>query len=122
MIRHFHRSRTTAGSRRWLVLLSALWLNLAILPCAMALETASEPGHDCCPPVLELAAAADCCELDSVNVENREFEPSKDSVAMCSTMPVSRKAVFTSLQAQPPPPDPDSPAPPLHLLNCVFLK
>lgn len=99
-----------------------MWLNLAILPCAMALETTPEPGHDCCPPVLELAAVADCCELDPVSVEQRDFDPSKDVVARYVAGPLKLQPVFSVPQLVPLPPNPENPAPPLHLLNCVFLK
>jgi hypothetical protein len=125
MIRAIAQNWTVPGRRRVGALLLALCLNLAIIPCAMALEVV-EQGHDCCPPEIQLEAV-ECCELDAVSIDARSgtlgpFDP-PDSDAMPASWP------FQDLSTAPAhhwssvgPPDPPDDFPPLHELFCVYLK
>ena len=48
--------------RRVAAVLLAVFLNLALVPCTMAVEVVGE-GHDCCPPELRLDPS-ECCQID----------------------------------------------------------
>ena len=114
-----HRSHG-AVTRKGAALVLALLLNLAILPCAMALES-TDTGHDCCPPTLELQQL-DCCEFDEVSVDHRDGK--KSDVAMVSSLD-DRPLVPTlraALRRIPIPPDSGGGSPPIYVLNCVYLK
>ena len=100
-------------------------LNLAILPCAMALE-AAESAHDCCPPEIQLEAA-ECCTLDDVNVDTRSGTLKPYEPPECVALPVSaaahdRLATFGRHLPVVEPPDPGGSPPPLHKLFCVYLR
>ena len=108
-------------SRKGLAVLITFWLNLALLPCAMAIETA-EDGHDCCPPTVELQQI-DCCELDSATVDKRggKFESYDDQVVEATVAPWPQiyKADISENEMRPP--DPADYSPPLHKIFCVYL-
>ena len=125
MIQGLGKNIAFSASRRvWVVLLVAL-LNLALVPCAMALEVREE-GHDCCPPELNLELLQ-CCELDDVSVDKRDGllelwdTPDYDDVAMgplaerLALIPVIRSSVTD-------PPDPPDRVENLQKLLCVYLK
>lgn len=125
MIQRFASSWTTLGRRRVSTLLLALSLNLAIVPCTMALEVV-ERGHDCCPPELQLESS-ECCELDDVSVDVRfgTIEPldTPDADAL-PTMSVSRTLGVAAYRhtVSVDPPDPPGNFLPLYDLYCVYLK
>ena len=102
-------------------MLLAFWLNLALLPCAMALE-APDLGHDCCPQTIEIQQA-DCCDLDAVTLDKRDgtFEAADEVlVATIDSGWPSLRSVVPGWQAKKPP-DPGNHSPPLHKLFCVYL-
>jgi hypothetical protein len=101
--------------------LFTFWLNLALLPCAIAIETAQD-GHDCCPPTVELQQI-DCCELDSATSDKRggKFE-SYDDLFVVSTVvpwPSLHRADISENEMRPP--DPAYYSPRLHKIFCVYL-
>jgi hypothetical protein len=113
------------GRRRVGAFLLAVCLNLALLPCAMALEV-EEQGHDCCPPEIQLEAA-ECCQLDDVSVDARtgmlELFDSPDLVALpAPSFYQVLAAARTRYAASAQPPDPPDEFPPLYDLYCVYLK
>jgi len=121
MIRLFGPRRNKRVTRKGRALLLAFWLNLALLPCAMAIETAQD-GHDCCPPTVELQQI-DCCELDSATADKRggKFE-NYDDLFVVSTVvpwPSLNKADVSENEIRPP--DPVDYSPPLHKIFCVYL-
>jgi hypothetical protein len=114
----------TVLPRRTAAILLAVCLNLALVPCTMALEVVEE-GHDCCPPELRLDPS-ECCEVDDASVDARsgllklddngdvddESAPAYGSLAAA---PMG----FHFATTGPPEPPPRSVA--LHKLNCVYL-
>ncbi len=112
--RKTRKSRLTAGA------LLAVWLNLALLPCAMALETVEE-GHDCCPPTIELQAL-DCCEPGDVCVDSRSEYNQVDKTALVAVQVAAPPTVaLVRASHHDPPPDPACTVTPIYLANCVFL-
>ena len=123
-------------------LLTVLWLNMAVLPCAMAFESAETCPH--CPPADEhemashhghgeaeaqpacATAQVECCDLDEASVDTRggspEARPASDVVVVTAS-PVAAVPVRTSGQCYCATGPPDAPgvAPPLHVLYCVYL-
>jgi hypothetical protein len=137
---------TAQGTRRAFGLLLALWVSLALQPCAIA---ASE--HDCphCPA--EIAAAptshhdhggsgnhhnaakmhdcasmqADCCELDDSIVNVRVDLPDLDDLTAFITSaapPQLADAPRGQAERLASPPEPPDRSVPIHLMKCVFLK
>lgn len=128
---------------RVLAVVFALWLNLAVQPCAMAFDT----DHDCphCPPSQEDPMAAhhgghgdeakpgcdtqpsDCGEVDDFSLDGRfslgKLKAKAETVALVSpSVPeVSADPIGFSTTAADPP-GPTAAPPPIHLLNCVFLN
>ena len=122
------------------VLLAAVWLNMAVLPCAMAFETAE---HDCphCPPAEEHAghhghgkaealdkteASCDespCCDAGEATIETRsgKIKPSADTVVAGTSAIVELPARGVRHAAAADPPDPPGAFPPRHVLFCVYL-
>lgn len=135
------RSRATpAGNVLTIVL--ALWINLAVQPCAMAMGTGSDCPH--CPPAVEdtLAMAhghhgqeddsdcaslgTDCGDIDDFGVDSRGAQSKvKDKAQIAVPAPLPSGELPIVPVAIPIPatglPDPAVAPPPLHLLNCVFL-
>ena len=108
-------------TRRGITLLLAFWLNLALLPCAIAIEVSAEE-HDCCPQTIEMQQA-DCCELDAVLSDTRgDNYDNLDDQFVASSDPAwpSLQAVDCS-KHEIRPPDPGVHSPPLHKLFCVYL-
>ena len=121
MTRLFEHRGGRRFSRRGLAVLFTFWLNLALLPCAMAIET-DQDGHDCCPPTVELQQI-DCCELDSATSDKRggKFE-SYDDLFVVSTVapwPSLYRADISENEMRPP--DPTDYSAPLHKIFCVYL-
>ncbi len=112
-------------SRRAAALLLAVLLNLAIVPCTMAIEV-EEEGHDCCPPELKYEPR-ECCELGDVNIDSRsafqkyDVTPDFDFAVAGSLTSVAAfsPAVFI---ASSDPPDPPGQSVALHKRHCVYLK
>lgn len=121
MIQLFGKFRRAGASRRGIAVLLAFWLNLALLPCAMAMEVPAE-GHDCCPPTIELQPS-DCCELGDVALESRDG--SVDTPDDPGFAPIERPWLSLSTRTTPrwseKPPDPGYHSRPLHKLFCVYL-
>lgn len=122
MIRHFRQASANLGSRRWLAVLTVFWLNLALLPCAMAIEVAAE-GHDCCPPSIELQPS-DCCELAAVTLDHRDNKVESPDSTFVPAADNSWPSLntFSNVPQVANPPDPGNHSPPLHKLFCVYLK
>lgn len=102
----------------------AFWLNLLLLPCAMAME-APDDGHDCCPPSIELQPL-DCCVVDDFSVDHRKGSD-KDSdkngaVFVSAEHRAHSLAARAGHRPSAPPPGPEGASPPLYVLNCVYLK
>lgn len=134
-------------TRNWghpvLGLLAAVWLNLALQPCAMAMEA----DHDCphCPPAHEhemmahhghgeakaeapcASLEAPCGELDDVSMDGRSGQLKvKDTVELpvaiahepaTSTVTAGERCNYATG-----PPQRAGLSPPLHVLFCVYLK
>lgn len=146
MIAKNHNLRNVPGARKVFGLLLALWVSLAIQPCAVA--AVSE--HDCphCPTEIEAApesqhhhghaasanetgqaadcgaTQADCCELvegiASVRVDSPE--PDDEIPAITSAPP---PGVLDAPRARPalavPLPQLVAARVPLHIIKCVYL-
>lgn len=140
MIRQFLQFRAKSASRRAFAVLAVFSLNLAAMPCTMALELESQNNH--CPPMSDqamvheghhavqtdvdcLSLQADCCAIAQVTADNRV---SAEKVQKDSTAVVVITATWPSLDMplvryhELRPPDPKVSFPPLHVLNCVYLK
>ena len=119
-----HRMR---GTRRGATLLLAVLLNLALVPCTMALEVAEEThhGHDCCPPELQLDPS-ECCQIDvgSTDARTGVVKPDLDDGGPVAApayedlvqLPVRRHDDVDD------PPDPPGVSPDLNALFCVYLN
>ena len=123
MIRVIAKSRQFAASRGAAALLLAFILNMALVPCAMAIEVVSEE-HDCCPPELRLEAA-DCCEVDDGSVQSRstkfEFDEG-DKVSLAPSYALLLPALSGRHSPVVDPPDSPDARPDLNALFCVYLK
>ena len=128
----------TAMTRGVWALLAVIWLNTAVLPCAMALESGD---HDCphCPPAEEHAMAghhggghehhearkscaeSQCCDVDEATLESRTSKYLPDVTVASSSpaldLPSRPERHSTALD----PPDTPGTSPPLHVLFCVYL-
>jgi hypothetical protein len=121
MIQLFGQKRDGRVTRKGVALLLTFWLNLVLLPCAIAVEVPSE-GHDCCPPTIKMQQT-NCCEVDAASSDQRggKFEGQDDLVVLTTTLSwPSLPAANISLQ-EARPPDPAISSPPLHKLFCVYL-
>ena len=137
------RKRQPRGLRA-IGLFAAVWLNLALAPCAMAVE--DEEDHNCphCPPAQAhghhethpgMQAQTSCaddladCGLDeSFSHDTRSGQsPSKDAPEELPAVAVAGRfdggePVIVRQRAPPAHLAGRLPAgPPIHLLNCVFL-
>jgi hypothetical protein len=121
MIRQFGQGSGGRVTRKGIAVLLVFWLNLALLPCAMAIN-APETDHDCCPPSIEFQPS-DCCELDAATADKRggKFEAHDDLVVISTGVnwPSLHKDSISRHEARPP--DPAYSSPPLHKLFCVYL-
>lgn len=128
-------------------LLTILWLNMAVLPCAMAFQGDDDCLH--CPPAEDHAAhhgmghheghnqpaakppcdtaQADCCDELTASVDGRgskfEYRPASD--VACAGPPLSENV--NALGSAPDrratdPPEIVGCAPPIRTLYCVYLK
>jgi len=125
MIQWIAQNLAFSASRRVQAVLLAAFLNLALVPCTMALEVIEE-GHDCCPPELNLELSQ-CCVLDDVSVDKRDGvlelwdAPDYDVIAIGPLDElVARVPVYHSSATDPP--DPPDRVESRHKLFCVYLK
>ena len=135
------QARSTVTSRV-LAVVVALWLNLAVQPCAMAFGDDQDCPH--CPPMQDMQMAghhghqtdntgkdcetsqSDCGEIDDFSLDGRNSLSKLQAkplpvaiVAPASPMAIVDPIGFSTTAADPPRPLASST--PLHLLNCVFL-
>lgn len=122
MIQRIAQDLGFAASRRALAVLLAVFLNLALVPCTMAIEVVEE-GHDCCPPELKLETS-ECCEVDDISVDVRGgVEPEDLPDYEFAAAP----SIASGFAAVPPrymvadSPDPPGKPTALHELFCVYL-
>lgn len=134
----WHRGNT--ATRRGLGVLMIVWLNLLITPCAMAFEAEHSCPHDQASAHHEHGQAGqatvehpcasmeeDCCDVGIAS-----FDARSGDIKLKDTPEAAYVAApgFAELQMQFPawvapvvdPPDPPGAFPPLHVLNCVYLK
>lgn len=123
MIHGFAQHFGFSAPRRVLAVLLAVFLNLALVPCTMALEVV-EKGHDCCPPELSLSSY-ECCAVDDVSVDRRDGSIDFDNADVEMAAIPEHQDVSTAASmryiAAPDPPDPPERSLALHKLNCVYL-
>lgn len=129
--------RSTTGTRRRLAVVTFIWANLAMLPCAMAIggpmhgeaqagtahvhhahnADAADSGSD--------APEADCCDLGDAVVAERSasVEKTPDNVFLAAVVDIDTRAAATvgRLHTTTDPPERSRSAPRLHALNCVYL-
>ncbi len=137
------RRKPAALRPKVLGLLTVLWLNMAVLPCAMAFESSETCPH--CPPAAEhemaphhdhgevkaqpdcATAQVECCDFAEVSVDTRgvklEAKPASEAV-IGAAPPIAAVPAQTSGQrfCAADPPGASGGAPPLHVLYCVYLK
>ncbi len=87
MIQVLGHRRTEAPPRHAAAVLLAVLVNLALIPCSMAIEVVEE-RHDCCPPELNLEAL-ECCELDDASVDTRSWTSEDDLTPESDAISVS---------------------------------
>jgi hypothetical protein len=129
--------------QRALGLFAAVWLNLALQPCAMAMEG----DHDCphCPPAREHEMAGHhghavqaekarcasldsaCGELDDASLDGRTGHIKLKQLGEVPVAITPRLAEFgavpaTTIRSSTGPPRCPGRFPPLHVLYCVYLK
>lgn len=135
--------RRQSLGQRALGLFAAVWLNLALAPCA----TAMEADHDCphCPPAHEHEMAghhghgaakakapcasleADCGGIDDISLDGRGGQLKvKDlgdlPVAIVPGVEHWDPVVATTVREATGPPRWPGGSTPLHVLHCVYLK
>ena len=122
MIQVFARMREYKARRSVAALLLAVCLNLALVPCAMAIEV-EEEGHDCCPPELRLEPA-ECCQLDEAALDLRSSSKFDDDDSDAALVPASPQLPHLAqpLLAVVDPPDPPDLNLDLNALFCVYLN
>ena len=128
------------AKRRWLGVAVAVWLNLAVQPCAMALGLDSDCLH--CPPTdheemsahhghheAEAEAGCDpssgCGEVDEFSLDGR-FSCSKakdkfdDNLFVASPLVAELISTVGYSTTAADPPQTPAVSQPLYLINCVF--
>ncbi|MGI9247767.1 MAG: hypothetical protein ACR2QI_02055 [Woeseiaceae bacterium] len=136
------RQKPAALRRSVLGLVATLWLNMAVLPCAMAFESDDFCQH--CPPAVEhemashhghaevqakpscLTMQSQCCDLEEASIDVRgcklEVKPTTEAVLI--TAPAVAKLPSRSpghVSSALDPPHISGCSPPLHVLFCVYL-
>ena len=138
---------STALRRGVLGLLTILWLNMAMAPCALAFQVDDDCPH--CPPAEEHAphhtmgaheghdhpvakpscatAQTDCCDAIAASAEGRgsklEHRPASDVVFAGPPLSEARSALrcpYNRRAADPP--EIIGCSPPIRTLYCVYLK
>ncbi len=123
-------------------LAAVLWLNMAILPCAMAFQSADMCVH--CPPPDEQETVShhghgavevdpsgattqlECCDLEEAKVDSRVSKPEAKpaSVVVFVTAPAMAELPTRTTgqrHCTVDPPALSGSSPPLHVLFCVYL-
>jgi hypothetical protein len=125
-----------------LAVVLALWINLAVQPCAMAMGTDGDCPH--CPPAVEhdmpmahghhdmdmdpdcATFGTDCGEIDDFGIDSRgaqaKIKDKAEFLAVPAALPpdpVPGPLGFSTAAVDPP--EPAAAPPPKYLLNCVFL-
>lgn len=121
MIQLFGKKLNVTTSRKGIAVLLTFWLNLALLPCAMAMEVPDE-AHDCCPPTIELQPS-DCCDLGDIALDSRDDgveSPDEPGFVTIDKSWLSLNTI-TAIQWSEKPPDPVYHSPPRHKIFCVYL-
>lgn len=139
MIQQFLQFRAKSAFRRVFAVLALFSLNLAAMPCTMALELESPSSH--CPSMSEqtmvhedhheapvniecLSLQADCCAGAQVTADNRggaeKVQKDSSAIAVVAASWPSLDTAFARYHELIPP-DPQASFPPLHVLNCVYL-
>ena len=147
MFARFNQQHTRSGKTRVLGLMVAVWVSLALQPCAVAAVSDEKCPH--CPMEVEAVPAAiedhcnpaattkehdsksypsahsECCDLDEGIVNVRVDTPGDDDdiTALPTCVPASQ---FRLGPCEEPgnatgPPDPTGGSVPLHVLKCVYL-
>lgn len=133
--------------RSLLGVLGVLWLNMAVLPCAMAFQGDDDCAH--CPPEEkhenhhEMAAhhdhaqtepehtcataSVECCDVMAANVDARsgklDYKPAPDVAFATAPLPSDGNSRHASIvEATADPPVIGGSSPPLRVLYCVYLK
>lgn len=138
------RSRSAGLTRSVWGLLALFWLNMAVLPCAMAFESGD---HDCahCPPTVEHEMAShhghgeehanesaattqsECCDLEDASIDirgsNLKLNPPSEVVFISEpAIAVVPACSNGQLKWASDPPEIISSSPTPHVLFCVYLK
>ncbi len=147
MFASFNPKHSELGRTRVFGLLVAVWVSLALQPCAVAAVSDHECPH--CPIEVEAAPAADedhcnpagknkaddgtsvpsgqseCCDLDDgiVNVRIDTTGDDDDLSILPTSVPASQFRLGPCEESgnATGPPDPTGGSVPLHVLNCVYL-
>ena len=141
-----HRQHGQPRSLRAFGLFVAVWVNLALQPCAMALAEQDEPDCPHCPPSkmqmhehgmahagMERDApcadgAGDCAVIDSINHDGRGSQPKLQLPG--ADLPIALPSDIAGTVAEQPSRRTSSAEPfyhyigsppPLHVLYCVYL-
>ena len=146
MFARFNQQHSKPGRTKAFGLLVAVWVSLALQPCAVAAAS----DHDCphCPVEVEAAPAAiddhcnpagkikaddgtslpsaqsDCCDLDNGIVNVRLDTSGDDDVTFLTTsVPASQFRLGPCEESgnATGPPDPTGGSVSLHVLKCVYL-
>lgn len=123
MIQGFAKASRVDAPHRAAAVLLAIFLNIAMIPCSMAVEVV-EHEHDCCPPELQLKAS-ECCELDSVSVDARDGTIELEGDVEAGPAPFPASVILAPpprYSAATDPPDPPDTSTDLNKLLCVYLK
>jgi hypothetical protein len=123
MIQGFMQTSRVNVPQRAAAVLLAIFLNIAMIPCSMAIEVI-EHEHDCCPPELQLKAS-ECCELDSVSVDARDGAVELEGDVEAGPAPFAGGPMLPApprYSAALDPPDPPGTSADLNKLYCVYLK
>lgn len=140
------RGKASSLRRGVLALLSVLWLNMAVLPCAMAFQGDDDCPH--CPPAEQhgekhaMAAhhghgqaearpscateQTECCDVIAASIDARsgklDYKPASDAVFVTAPPPDHSSPRLAAMgHAATDPPDIVGSSPPLHVLFCVYL-
>lgn len=138
------RSGSAGLTRSVWGLLAVLWLNMAVLPCAMAFESGD---HDCghCPPAVEhemashhghgeahtnesgATTASECCDPEDASIDIRGGNlkikaPTEGVVISEPAIAVVLARSNGQLNWASDPPEIISRSPSPHVLFCVYLK
>ena len=143
----FNKQRSTTARNRVFGLLAAVWVSLALQPCAIAAVSDHECPH--CPVEIEAAPAAirdhcnpaatdkgddgtsnhsaqsDCCDLDEgiVNVRVDTSGDDDDTTVLPTGVPASQFRLGSCEESGSAtgPSDSTGGSVPLHVLKCVYL-